>query len=140
MGEWPVLQSYALHWGMVVRFGPKLDEVFEIGNDKQTVSPIEDFWRVLAKADVDDAVRQEEATQKKLRKKRTSSRPDGRRIPTSNPATDAATPRTLPSVMFNRSSAKGELVPPSSYRIRVAQPAIIGFPCARQLVRLAASR
>ncbi len=43
MGDWPVLQSYALHWGIEVRFGPKLDEVFGIGNDKQTVSPIEDF-------------------------------------------------------------------------------------------------
>ena len=52
LGNWPVLQSYALHWGIEVSFGPKLDEVFGIGNDKQTVSPIEDFWKVLAEAHV----------------------------------------------------------------------------------------
>ena len=55
-----MLQSYALHWGIEVSFGPKLDEVFGIGNDKQTVSPIEDFWKVLAEAHVDDAVSREE--------------------------------------------------------------------------------
>jgi hypothetical protein len=92
MGDWPVLQSYALHWGIEVRFGPKLDEVFGIGNDKQTVSPIEDFWRVLAKAEVDKAVQTEEKAQRVLRKKeeekqarREAATPDQ-----PNPATDAA--------------------------------------------------
>jgi hypothetical protein len=92
LGEWPVLQSYALHWGVEVRFGPKLDEAFGIGNDKQTVSPIEDMWRVLTKAEVDAAVRREEKLQRKMRKKEDEKRaknevenPDQ-----PNPATDAA--------------------------------------------------
>src|SRR5262249_25390003 len=47
LGDWPLLQSYAYHWAVEVRFTPDLDESFGVGNDKQTVSPIEDFWRVL---------------------------------------------------------------------------------------------
>src|SRR5438128_360815 len=46
LGDWPLLQSYAYHWGIQVRFQPALDEVFGITNDKQTVRPIEDFWRL----------------------------------------------------------------------------------------------
>ena len=92
LGNWPVLQSYALHWGIEVSFGPKLDEVSGIGNDKQTVSPIEDFWKVLAEADVDDAVNYEEAIQKKLRKKRDEeqARREAENPDLPNPATDAA--------------------------------------------------
>lgn len=40
LGDWPLLQSYAYHWGIEVRFQPALDEVFVITNDKQTVRPI----------------------------------------------------------------------------------------------------
>jgi len=92
LGDWPVLQSYALHWGLEVRFGPKLDEAFGIANDKQAVGPIEDFWRVLAKAEVDQAVQMEERIQRTNRKKqdeefalREAENPDQ-----PNPATDAA--------------------------------------------------
>jgi hypothetical protein len=92
LGDWPVLQSYALHWGIEVRFGPKLDEVFGIANDKQAVGPIEDFWRVLTKAEVDKAVQVEEKVQRSLRKKDDEQR--ARREAESperpNPATDAA--------------------------------------------------
>jgi hypothetical protein len=92
MGDWPVLQSYALHWGIEVRFGPKLDEVFGIGNDKQTVSPIEDFWRVLAKAEVDKAVQAEEKKQRDMRKKddERRARKEVENPDKPNPATDAA--------------------------------------------------
>jgi len=37
-----------LSLGIEVKFNPQLDEVFGIANDKQTVRPIEDFWRLLA--------------------------------------------------------------------------------------------
>jgi len=92
LGDWPVLQSYALHWGVEVRFGPKLDEAFGIGNDKQTVSPIEDLWRVLTKAEVDAAVRREEKLQRKMRKKEDEKRAkeEVENPEQPNPATDAA--------------------------------------------------
>ena len=77
LGDWPVLQSYALHWGIEVRFGPKLDEVFGIGNDKQTVSPIEDFWRVLAKAEVDKAVRLKKKSRGNRARRRREAGPQG---------------------------------------------------------------
>ena len=92
MGDWPVLQSYALHWGIEARFGPKLDEVFGIGNDKQTVSPIEDFWRVLTKAEVDKAIQSEEKSQREMRRKedQKQARKEAENPEKPNPATDAA--------------------------------------------------
>lgn len=69
MGEWPLLQAYAYHWGIEVSFGPELDEAFGIGNDKQTVRPIEDFWRVLAKEEVDKLLRKAQEFQRTQRKK-----------------------------------------------------------------------
>ena len=38
-----MLQGYALHWGVEVRFSPNLDEIMGIGNDKQTLNPGEDY-------------------------------------------------------------------------------------------------
>jgi hypothetical protein len=69
LGEWPLLQGYAYHWGIEVAFEPQLDEVFGIANDKQTVRPIEDFWRLLTKEDIDDKVRAENAWQMEKREK-----------------------------------------------------------------------
>ena len=69
LGEWPLLQAYAYHWGVEVRFRPDLDEAFGITNDKQGVRPIEDFWRVLAQKEFDQALRRENATQERARKK-----------------------------------------------------------------------
>jgi hypothetical protein len=92
LGSWPILQSYAYHWGIEIRFGPELDEAFGIGNDKQTVRPIEDFWRVMAVAEVDRAVREEETHQHEIRQRdkaeqaaREAASPDK-----PNPATEAA--------------------------------------------------
>lgn len=59
MGTWPLLQGYAYHLGIEVKFSPELDDVFGITNDKQSVRPIEDFWRLLAKEEVDRVVREE---------------------------------------------------------------------------------
>src|SRR5262249_54955345 len=70
----------------------ELDEAFGIGNDKQTVRPIEDFWRVMKDAEVDRAAREEEAHQRAIRKKdkaekaaQEAASPDK-----PNPATEAA--------------------------------------------------
>jgi hypothetical protein len=68
LGEWPLLQSYAYHWGVEVKFGPELDEVFGITNDKQTVRPIEDFWRLLHQEEIDNLLRAENNWQVKQRK------------------------------------------------------------------------
>ena len=68
LGKWPLLQSYAYHWGVAVYFTPELDEAFGIGNDKQTVHPIEEFWRVLSEQEIDRLLRQENAHQSESRK------------------------------------------------------------------------
>ena len=59
LGQWPELRWYAYFWGVEVTFSPELDEVFGITNDKQGVRPIEDFWRVLREAEIDDLLRYE---------------------------------------------------------------------------------
>jgi hypothetical protein len=68
LGNWPLLQSYAYHWGVEVRFEPQLDEVFGITNDKQTVRPIEDLWRLLSSEGVDAALGREQVYQRTTRK------------------------------------------------------------------------
>lgn len=70
LGEWPLLQGYAYHWGIEVKFNPQLDEVFGIANDKQTVRPIEDFWRLLASEpfEIDALLKAENLWQSKERK------------------------------------------------------------------------
>ncbi|HLL01091.1 MAG TPA: ATP-binding protein [Myxococcaceae bacterium] len=92
LGDWPLLQSYAYHWGVEISFNPALDEVFGVGNDKQTISPIEDFWRVLTDAEIDKALHVEEAHQRKIRKeekgKRAAAEANSPDKP--NPATVAA--------------------------------------------------
>jgi hypothetical protein len=67
LGNWPLLQSYAYHWGVEVRFDPELDDVFGITNDKQTVRPVEDLWRILANEGVDRHLGREQAWQRKTR-------------------------------------------------------------------------
>ena len=92
LGSWPVLQSYALHWGAEVRFTPKLDDAFGLGNDKQHVSLVEDIWRVLHKGEVDAAIQREEALQDEMRKreKEKQAQAEAEDPDAPNPATDAA--------------------------------------------------
>lgn len=92
LGDWPLLQSYAYHWGLEISFDPECDEVFGIGNDKQTIRTCEDFWRVLAAAKVDEALRRENAHQNKLRRKNDEQKAKQRAEDPDrpNPATDAA--------------------------------------------------
>jgi hypothetical protein len=76
LGHWPLLQSYAYHWGIEVRFNPNLDDVFGITNDKQSVRPEEDFWRVLAQEQIDAAAMRENGWQEKIRKRLRDERED----------------------------------------------------------------
>jgi len=69
LGDWPLLQSYAYHWGIEVAFSSTLDEVFGITNDKQQVRPIEDFWRILASEEIDQLLHRENSWQMSERKK-----------------------------------------------------------------------
>jgi len=91
LGAWPLLQAYAYHWGVEVRFGAELDEIFGITNDKQGVRPIEDFWRVLAEAEVDQLLHNEQNWQVKTREKeKVKSQPEGQSTETPSPAEKAA--------------------------------------------------
>ena len=74
LGDWPLLQSYAYHWGIEVKFTPTLDDVFGIANDKQRVSPIEGFWRLLVKERIDDLLNRENAHQAKERTREAKQR------------------------------------------------------------------
>ena len=68
-GRWPLLQTFAYHWGLEVKFNPNLDDVFGITNDKQGVRPTEDFWRILAAEGISMlAARRENAWQTAKRK------------------------------------------------------------------------
>lgn len=92
LGSWPTLQGYAFHWGVEVRFSPNLDEIMGIGNDKQTVNPAEDFWRVLAEAEVDRALREENRFQLQTRKRveEAAAEEEAKDPDKPNPATEAA--------------------------------------------------
>ena len=94
LGNWPLLQSYAYHWGVEVRFDPTLDEVFGITNDKQTVRPIEDLWRLFALKDVgiDAQLGREQAFQRKMRREEKQKRRNAgaKRSDESTPAENAA--------------------------------------------------
>ena len=74
LGEWPLLQAHAYHWAVEVTFPQTLDEVFGITNDKQSVRPIEDFWRLLAKEGIDQALNREQKWQSDERAKRKKER------------------------------------------------------------------
>jgi hypothetical protein len=67
LGEWPMLQSYAYHWGIEIGFGPGFDDVFGITNDKQRVRPIDDFWRLLTAEGIDALLNRENNWQSKTR-------------------------------------------------------------------------
>ena len=74
LGHWPLLQGYAYHWGIEVSFDPSLDDIFGITNDKQTVRPLEDVWRILAQEHIDEALRRENTWQTKARAKKETER------------------------------------------------------------------
>jgi len=113
LGEWPLLQSYAYHWGVEVKFGPELDEVFGITNDKQRVRPIEDFWRVLtAKNDIelDRILRAENNWQSKLRHEKEEARKKAKREALMAPSNDP-TPGEQAAAAVDVVTGKGAKVP-----------------------------
>src|SRR5207248_9957276 len=82
LGSYPLLQSYAYNWGVEVKFTPELDEVFGITNDKQRVRPIEDFWRLLHKEDIDRLLRAENDWQRAQRAKHDKPKAEASEEPT----------------------------------------------------------
>jgi histidine kinase/DNA gyrase B/HSP90-like ATPase len=86
LGDWPHLQSYAYHWGVEVKFGPELDDVFGITNDKQRVRPIEDFWKLLAEEEIDGLLHRLNTQQAKWRK----AARDAAKIPVATPEASPA--------------------------------------------------
>lgn len=89
LGDWPLLQGYAYHWAIEVRFEPALDEALGIGNDKQSVRPTEEFWRVLASEDIDRILREENRWQSKARKKKPKIAPTNEPTPAERAAINA---------------------------------------------------
>jgi hypothetical protein len=90
LGTWPLLQGYAYHLGIEVKFTPELDDVFGITNDKQSVRPVEDFWRLLAKEEIDRIVREEYRWQPKERDRLRNEEIKAERSPEATPAELAA--------------------------------------------------
>ena len=92
LGNWPLLQSYAYHWGVEVRFDPALDEIFGITNDKQTVRPIEDLWRLFTGEKIDTALGVEQAFQRKMRREERDKQrgAHAKKAPETTPAESAA--------------------------------------------------
>ncbi len=87
LGDWPLLQSYAYHWAVEMKFDPSLDDVFGITNDKQSVRPVEDFWRVMAAKEIDDLLKAENRWQEEQRDR---SKPKAEPSLTPSPAERAA--------------------------------------------------
>ena len=69
LGDWPMLQTYAYHWGVETSFPSDLDMVMGVTNDKQGVRPIEDFWRVLNEAGVAASLQRENRWQMEQRER-----------------------------------------------------------------------
>ena len=109
LGNWPMLQTYAYHWGIEVRFTPELDEVFGITNDKQGVRPIQDFWRILANEGFDELLRRENNWQQKQRKKQNNSPAS---LPKGND--EASTPAEEAAENADPSLDGSEFTPPNS--------------------------
>src|SRR5207244_1356159 len=86
LGDWPLLQGYAYHLGIEVKFQPELDEVFGITNDKQTVRPIEEFWRLMKSEEIDRLVREEYRWHPKERRRLRNAQVKAEPSPQATPA------------------------------------------------------
>lgn len=67
LGDWGHISTLAYHFGIEILFPPNLDEAFGVGNDKQTIRPIDDFWRIMHDIELDKAFKAEERYQAKTR-------------------------------------------------------------------------
>jgi hypothetical protein len=104
LGDWPHLQSYAYHWGIEVKFGPELDEVFGIANDKQMVRPIEDFWRVLHKEKIDQLLQRENSIQYDIRADEKKKREQAAGVASETPTAGEEAAGAVPLIMGKRPS------------------------------------
>jgi Histidine kinase-, DNA gyrase B-, and HSP90-like ATPase len=116
LGDWPLLQSYAYHWGIEVSFGPEFDDVFGITNDKQRVRPIDDFWRLLSQEGVDALLRRENDWQHKTReeeqRKKKMEKAEATNAPT--PAEEAAA--TVPMIVGRKMTVPDRAKPEARRR------------------------
>jgi osmotically-inducible protein OsmY len=108
LGDWPLLQSYAYHWGLEVSFQSTLDTVFGITNDKQQVRPIEDFWRLLADEEIDQLLRREDAWQ---RTARSQAATEQRKAKLLEPTADALSPAEVAATAADAASGDRPSVP-----------------------------
>jgi hypothetical protein len=122
LGLWPLLQGYAYHWGIEAKFNPVLDEAFGITNDKQSVRPVEDFWRILSQKDIDAALRRENTWQSKQRKARRKARLESSLTPThaeqSAQSADLALSERIQLPERSREQAEQDLTEEAEERVR----------------------
>jgi hypothetical protein len=116
LGDWPMLQSYAYHWGIEVAFGPEFDDVFGITNDKQRVRPIDDFWRLLTQEGIDALLKRENDWQHKTReeeqRKKKAEKAKAANAPT--PAEEAAA--TVPLIVGKKMTVPDHAKPEARRR------------------------
>ena len=140
LGKWPLLQGYAYHWGIEVRFGSELDEAFGISNDKQTVRPVEDFWRLLHKEEIDLMLHAENNYQAKIRKKELP-KPTSSDEPTAgekaSALTDSVTGKGLQVPERDREQTRQKLEDAAKHRSGVTNETI---EKAREALRLEAKK
>jgi hypothetical protein len=108
LGDWPLLQSYAYHWAIEVRFTPALDGVFGITHDKQTVRPIESFWRLLTSEAYDELLTRENSWQEQARKTARKQHFTSRRL---KPSPDLPSPAELAAQSADASIGQSSSVP-----------------------------
>tara|TARA_Y100000588_G_scaffold394649_1_gene516268 strand:- start:1367 stop:3265 length:1899 start_codon:yes stop_codon:yes gene_type:complete len=82
MGNFPLAQSYAYHWGVEVSFNPSLDSLFGISSDKVGIVPTEDLWRILARGGLDTDMQIEQKFQRDARRTITPDPPVDDGLPT----------------------------------------------------------
>ncbi len=138
LGRWPDLQAYTYHVGVEVRFDPVLDDVFGITNDKQGVRPIEDFWRLLARAGVDAAVARElqwqVAQRKEERRKKAQPPEDGAATPAEFAARAADAAGRAPQVPEHHAQAVRDAVEMKAAQL-VGKEGVGDLDEARRLLR-----
>ena len=55
---------------MEIRFNPELDDLFGLTWDKQTIHPVDGFWKILSEENLDQIIKTENEWQKNERRKR----------------------------------------------------------------------
>ena len=111
LGNWPLLQSYAYHWGIEVKFGPEFDEAFGITNDKQRVRPVEDFWRLLTQEGIDSLLQRENAWQEQTRHLENEKRKTEKAQTSSSPSPAEEAAAAVPVIVGKKITVPDRLKP-----------------------------